>query len=84
MIIDADVYLEHFGRKGMRWGVRNQSSDSRMKTNGRNFAERLLDRGGSKKMTEIPDASDVYNNVKYSRHWYRINKTLEFLVERTN
>lgn len=24
MIIDADVYLEHFGVKGMRWGVRNQ------------------------------------------------------------
>ena len=24
MIIDEDVYLEHFGVKGMRWGVRNQ------------------------------------------------------------
>lgn len=25
MIIEADVYLEHFGVKGMKWGVRNES-----------------------------------------------------------
>lgn len=24
MIINADVYLEHFGKKGMKWGVRNK------------------------------------------------------------
>lgn len=26
MIVDEDVYLEHFGVKGMKWGVRNKSS----------------------------------------------------------
>lgn len=25
MIVDEEVYLEHFGVKGMRWGVRNSS-----------------------------------------------------------
>ncbi len=26
MIIDEDIYLEHFGVKGMRWGVSNERS----------------------------------------------------------
>ncbi len=24
MIIEEDIYLEHYGKKGMRWGVRNR------------------------------------------------------------
>ena len=26
MIVDEEVYLEHWGVKGMRWGVRNRSN----------------------------------------------------------
>lgn len=28
MIIQEDVYLEHYGKKGMKWGVRNSSGGS--------------------------------------------------------
>lgn len=28
MIIDEDVYLEHWGVKGMRWGIRNKRQNS--------------------------------------------------------
>ncbi len=28
MIIDEDIYLEHFGVKGMRWGVQNSTKKS--------------------------------------------------------
>jgi hypothetical protein len=27
VVVDEDVYLEHFGKKGMRWGVRNKASN---------------------------------------------------------
>lgn len=26
MIVDEDIYLEHYGKKGMQWGVRNKSN----------------------------------------------------------
>lgn len=26
MVIDEEIYLEHFGKKGMKWGVRNAKS----------------------------------------------------------
>ncbi len=29
MIIDEDIYLEHFGTKGMRWGVRKDKPGSK-------------------------------------------------------
>lgn len=29
MIIDEDIYLEHWGVKGMRWGVRNENRQAR-------------------------------------------------------
>lgn len=29
MIINEDVYLEHYGKKGMRWGVRNNSNSKK-------------------------------------------------------
>jgi hypothetical protein len=29
MIVDEDVYLEHFGIKGMRWGVRNDEDGAK-------------------------------------------------------
>ncbi len=26
MIVDEEIYLEHYGKKGMQWGVRNKSN----------------------------------------------------------
>lgn len=33
MIVDEDVYLEHFGVKGMHWGVRGKSSGASRQVN---------------------------------------------------
>lgn len=33
MILDEDVYLEHYGKKGMRWGVRNDGKTSASQKN---------------------------------------------------
>jgi hypothetical protein len=39
MIIDEEVYLEHFGVKGMRWGQRR--SRSQRKSENSSFAQRV-------------------------------------------
>lgn len=36
MEIDADVYLEHFGKKGMKWGSRRASNKSVNQNRSRN------------------------------------------------
>lgn len=40
MIIDEDIYIEHFGVKGMRWGVRNERSTARQRYKQRNRERR--------------------------------------------
>lgn len=59
------------------------------KNQDRDMTETFLSAVGSKKMKEleefdtfgVDDLVSTYNTMKYSRHWYRINKTLNFIVE---
>ena len=40
MIIDEEVYLEHFGIKGMKWGIRNKKPQPRPDYSGMTKAEK--------------------------------------------
>ncbi len=39
MFIDEDIYMEHFGVKGMRWGVRNKSKKAPLTAKEKNKKE---------------------------------------------
>ena len=41
MIIDQDEYLEHFGKKGMKWGVRRGGTKEQRRAGNRKFARNL-------------------------------------------
>lgn len=41
MIIDEDVYIEHFGVMGMKWGVRNDKKNSKEGTSKKQKAKKI-------------------------------------------
>lgn len=52
MFIEEDVYLEHYGKKGMRWGVRNRSAG----------VSRKIDRQAKKDVEEFARAKAFYGD----------------------
>ncbi len=53
MVVNEDDFLEHFGKKGMKWGVRKEirKTDSEQKINkGKKFATALLITAGAIKI----------------------------------
>ena len=63
MIIDEQVYLEHFGVKGMRWGTKKAV---RRASKANNLASALPKKKNVKKATEAQRKSDWKNRPRAS------------------
>lgn len=58
MIVDEDIYLEHFGKKGMQWGVRRKANLKSGKEKYKEFGK------GDKKKTAAKYAATAYVGYK--------------------
>lgn len=78
MIIDEVVYLEHFGVRGMKWGVRKDRLAS-SEYNTKDFVQskdvyRILAKTGSRKLKDITYVST--NDVDNQRYIHILNHTI--------
>lgn len=76
-----DSFIEHFGIKGMRWGVRNSvgsSSDtfSQNAGDGVQIAKSLLRQIGKKRLSDIPTRTEI----QYGKHAFNLVKLVEKLA----
>lgn len=91
MIIDEEVYLEHFGKKGMKWGVRkDSSSDSKRVSNkkkavavgvlvvGAAFTIAVLKKNGNTPISSIPKGPAAGEAYKFAIKLAREKSALRF------
>lgn len=75
MIIDEAVYLEHFGVKGQRWGVRNEDKQGRRDARAQKFTTKA--EGFQKQIDTLNNRTSTNS---FQRH--RINKQTKDLGEK--
>ncbi len=78
IVIDDEVYLEHFGKKGMRWGVRKDRIAS-SKHYDKDFVHktdvyRILAKSGSRSLKDISYVST--NDIDNKRYIHILNNTI--------
>lgn len=79
---EIDDFIEHFGIKGMRWGVRSNPVGSSSDTMGQNIgdglqiAKSLLRQIGKKRMSDIPTRTEL----QYGKHAFNLVKLVEKLA----
>ncbi len=64
MIVDEDIYLEHYGKKGMRWGERRAAASS---NRARNKESRKSDR--DKHRNKVDKAAEKINSGRSQREY---------------
>lgn len=78
MIINEDVYLEHYGKKGMRWGVRKDRISSSKyydkDFNHKTDVYRILAKSGSRSLKDITYVST--NDIDNKRYIHILNNTI--------
>lgn len=60
MLIDEEVYLEHYGKKGMKWGVRNNGRSSGVGHDGPDGVSAKVNRSAKKDASEFARAKSFY------------------------
>ncbi len=58
MIVDEDIYLEHFGVKGMKWGIRNNKGNAE----------------SNQKITKLDKNSDISRDISFSKKYHKAKK----------
>jgi hypothetical protein len=81
MIVDEEVYLQHFGVKGMRWGVRNEQRAAN-KTARREKRAEKFDVKAKQLETDIKVAQAVANKSRGLRRGLANKKVRELREER--
>lgn len=74
--VDVD-FLEHFGVKGMRWGVRKQQATPIR--DGAFIAKSILKQVGQKRVSDIPS----YKELKYG-YGYQITNLVQNILDMTS
>lgn len=85
MILNEQTYLEHFGKKGMKWGVRkgrkaagvSRSSGALIDRNNRSIDRIKQARAGKKYQKSVALTKKLIGEAKQNENWNRSIKDLK-------